>query len=1086
MTLVTAICVLPLLVSADDLGLRVAPGFRVSVYSGPELANDIYAMTLDAQGRVVVTSQGWVKLLHPSADGKRAERASVIATTKRGGLSLCFDGDDLLFTGDGWFSRYRMRDGKLADTPERIVPMRHSEHGGHGIRQGPDGWWYVLGGNDTGFTAAQHSTLPGALIRTPEGGALMRFSPDFKKSEIIAHGWRNPYRFDFNALGDLFLYDSDTERDNFLPWYTPTRVYHVAVGGHHGWRLEGFMRSWCRPGYYLDSVKPLAPLGRGSPTGVVCYRHEQFAEHYRGGLFVCDWTFGKVFFLPLKPTGDTYVTKPEIFLETVGTSGFNPTDAAVAPDGSLLISIGGRGTRGAVYRVEYVGDGTTPPARRPAPKNDLEAVLHAPQPLDAWSRARWVPLARKLGAKPFASVVEDKRADELARVRAIEVLTELFGGLPADIAEKVLRDESALVKERLAWSLGRAPCAGFSPLLGRLATDLNHRVNLAAVLALTERLAEADPYHARIAAVANLGHGPRMSQAAARLLARLPDEAWRAIEDELPRADPDYLCGAGHAFLERDGDKAADRATALALAALGKARSFDEELQAVRLIMRALGDWCLRNPPAEVYTGYALQRPLTGREKLAAQARAAVRPFFTGKSGDVDIEATRLLAMLEDDDVGLVRRVAAQWTADSPPSRDVHYLIVLARLRGPWPAMLAAQVANVILDLNRKLGGQEQRDKQNWNMRLTELVTDLVRLQPRIADEMLQNPKLIHGAHVYLTTCLPAQHRERAAQLFLDAVRKDAGFEWTGQLVELFRDLPARTVRPILRAQWDNFGLRERIVLQLADAPEETDRQRFLDGLAAAQPATLLACVKALATLPRDATPDRLVPVLAALRTLQQEPRLADLRREVLDLINRQAGQSFAIAEKGTRPEQLGRSYQPVFDWFRTHHPALATRLDNVDGEDPAYWDGLLKQVNWAKGDPARGEKVFVQRACATCHAGSSRVGPDLTGVATRFSRTDLFQAILFPSRDVAPAYRTVTMATKSGQVHHGIVIFFSADGSILQTDASTTVRVASADIEAQLPGSRSLMPAGLLKDLKPVDLADLYSYLLTLKATPP
>lgn len=172
MPLLTVTCVLSLLVSAADLGLRVAPGFRVTVYSGPELANDIYAMTLDAKGRVVVTSQGWVKLLYPSADGKRAERASVIATTKRGGLSLCFDGEDLLFTGDGWFSRYRARGGKLADTPERIVPMRHSEHGGHGIRQGPDGWWYVLGGNDTGFTTARHSKRPGALVPTPKAAAL--------------------------------------------------------------------------------------------------------------------------------------------------------------------------------------------------------------------------------------------------------------------------------------------------------------------------------------------------------------------------------------------------------------------------------------------------------------------------------------------------------------------------------------------------------------------------------------------------------------------------------------------------------------------------------------------------------------------------------------------------------------------------------------------------------------------------------------------------------------------------------------------------------------------------------------------------
>src|SRR4051794_4759386 len=51
------------LVSLPDFGVRLARGFRISVYAGPELANDIYAMTLDASGNVVVTSQGYIKTL---------------------------------------------------------------------------------------------------------------------------------------------------------------------------------------------------------------------------------------------------------------------------------------------------------------------------------------------------------------------------------------------------------------------------------------------------------------------------------------------------------------------------------------------------------------------------------------------------------------------------------------------------------------------------------------------------------------------------------------------------------------------------------------------------------------------------------------------------------------------------------------------------------------------------------------------------------------------------------------------------------------------------------------------------------------
>src|SRR5262249_19242215 len=85
---------------ADDLGLRVAPGFKVTLFADQDLANDIYSMTLDAEGRVVVSSRGWVKTLHDTKGTGRPDRATLFATTPKGGMGLAFDGPDLLFTGD--------------------------------------------------------------------------------------------------------------------------------------------------------------------------------------------------------------------------------------------------------------------------------------------------------------------------------------------------------------------------------------------------------------------------------------------------------------------------------------------------------------------------------------------------------------------------------------------------------------------------------------------------------------------------------------------------------------------------------------------------------------------------------------------------------------------------------------------------------------------------------------------------------------------------------------------------------------------------------------------------------------------------
>jgi putative heme-binding domain-containing protein len=218
------------------------------------------------------------------------------------------------------------------------------------------------------------------------------------------------------------------------------------------------------------------------------------------------------------------------------------------------------------------------------------------------------------------------------------------------------------------------------------------------------------------------------------------------------------------------------------------------------------------------------------------------------------------------------------------------------------------------------------------------------------------------------------------------------------------------------------------------------------------------------------------------LRQLTLEPKEHEVRLQTSALLNRQSGQSFALTEQGDDPIALKRVYQPVFAWFDMHYPKWAAAAQGDAEEDPAAWTKLLQTVPWDKGDAGRGEALFRVRACATCHTGTTRLGPDLTAVTSRFSRADLFDAIIYSSRDVAPPYRVTRIETHTGQVYYGIVAFFSADGVILQTGAATTVRVAAPEIVSQSQTTRSLMPNGLLKGLKPEDLADLYSYLQTLK----
>jgi putative heme-binding domain-containing protein len=134
--------------------------------------------------------------------------------------------------------------------------------------------------------------------------------------------------------------------------------------------------------------------------------------------------------------------------------------------------------------------------------------------------------------------------------------------------------------------------------------------------------------------------------------------------------------------------------------------------------------------------------------------------------------------------------------------------------------------------------------------------------------------------------------------------------------------------------------------------------------------------------------------------------------------------------------------------------------------------------VDWSAGDRERGGAVFSKASCASCHSGAQALGPDLRGVGGRFSRDDLFTAILQPSKDVSPRYRTTLIATADGKTYQGIVIYEAVDSLILQTGPATTVRIANPRIAERRTTQTSLMPPGLLDKLTDRELADLYAYL--------
>jgi putative heme-binding domain-containing protein len=963
-------------------GFRVPPGFEVTEFADSRLANDIFSIAIDPRGRVVVSGPGYIRILvDDDGDGKADRGVAIADRPKEGAQGLFWEGSSLYFTGDGGLRRYRVENGdKRANGPSELIRAMRTggEHNAHSILRGPDGWLYVLCGNSTGIdkTFAQ---LPTSPIKEPVAGCVLRFSPDLPTSEIVADGFRNAYRMDFNADGELFTFDSDNERCVSLPWYEPTRFYHVVPGGHYGWQAPQRAETWRMPPYFCDVVAPVATLGRGSPTGVVCYRHTQFPAAYRGGFFLLDWTFGRVYFLSLQRAGATYTAHKQVFLESIGDNGFAPTDAVVHPaTGDLFISIGGRGTRGAVYRVRY-------------PAGLKQGTANGTSTLSRHCFLQWKCDAEK-------TLRECAFSDNLVRHRALDYAYRYRDKFSRDQLLEIVRE---------GW-------------------DHSDR-------------------HVRAAA--------------ARLIASLTPSERRALAGKLT---PVQEITRGLGTYATDPAHVVGRAAVL----VGdKTLPVEMRLAAARLIQLGLGDLMARSSKGTVWEGYSPRCSKIDKE-LVASALPAMRNAFPAGTPDLDREVSRTLAMLEDDATDLLPRVMRFIDPTSDPISDIHYLIVAARLRGPRTPALTREVADALLRLDQKLVEHHMNRDRNWPLRVGELYAELARKDPQLHQAVLSSPDFGRPDHTMFALS-PGFDRKRAAEVFLARATPEESYPWSAGLVELIAALPEERSRPLLRGVWGKVGVDEAILQVLARHPHATDRAKFLDGLNSPQLATVRLCLRALEQLRAQSDRLEMLALVRALRRQTDGRQEKELAAEIAERLRRL-----------THEPSLGTDKEAWADWFSKKYPDLASQLGNTDGVDVAGWSKRLAKVDWGAGEPERGRAVYVRATCASCHSGPQTLGPDLHGVASRFSRADLFTAILQPSKDVSPRYRTLLVATADGKVYQGLVIYEAVDSLLLQTGAATTVRIAVDQIVTRRFTPTSLMPAGLLDKLTDREIADLYAYL--------
>lgn len=374
------------------------PGFKVELlYSVPRESQGSWVnLTVDAKGRLITSDQdGLLYRVTPPPVGGDAAATLVepidLDIGQAHGLLVAFGSLYVVVNGNvaEGSGLYRLRDTNGDDKYDEIKLLRKiaggGEHGPHAVVVAPDGQsLLVVGGNHTRVPELNSSRLPsnwGEDFLLPRhwdanghargvlapGGWICKIDPNGETWELICSGFRNEFDIAVSPAGDVFTYDADMEWDIGTPWYRPTRVCQVVSGGEFGWRSG--TGKW--PVYFPDSLPAVVNIGPGSPTGIGFGTGTKFPQKYQDALYICDWSFGKLYAVHMSSNGASYKGSVETF---ASATPLPLTDVIPNPiDGALYFTIGGRKTQSGLYRITYTGSETVQASKPSEPSK--EAVL---------------------------------------------------------------------------------------------------------------------------------------------------------------------------------------------------------------------------------------------------------------------------------------------------------------------------------------------------------------------------------------------------------------------------------------------------------------------------------------------------------------------------------------------------------------------------------------------------------------------------------------------------------------------------------------------------------------------------------------
>lgn len=377
--------------------INVPDGFEVSLYA---VVPDARSMAVAPQGTVVFVGTRKDKVWSVVD----RDRNRVADEVKDFAPSLTFDiPNGPCFSPDGFLyiaERNRVLQFAAAEfffegpdpavgtvvAKGELIPVEEESfnHTARVCRIGPDGKLYISLGQP-------YNVQPQDKLQKYDElgiGGIIRMNVDGSEREVFTRGIRNSVGHDFNpANGDLWF--TDNQVDGMGDDIPPGELNRQTEPGQH------FGFPWVNAGIEIpeyqgvprpDGVEFVEPQvktdAHAADLGMRFYTGTSFPEEYRGGIFFAQhgsWNRttpvgARVMFTRLDADGNAAETTvfADGWLDSeTGEYRGRPMDVAFLRDGSMLVS---DDYAGAIWRIAYVGDGSTAATTANSPEEEPAAV----------------------------------------------------------------------------------------------------------------------------------------------------------------------------------------------------------------------------------------------------------------------------------------------------------------------------------------------------------------------------------------------------------------------------------------------------------------------------------------------------------------------------------------------------------------------------------------------------------------------------------------------------------------------------------------------------------------------------------------